>query len=81
MKKKDCDRKHFFALAAFALLSQGIQQNFVYLPCKQFLILFSILIWFFALYSKNLKAPLPENSWLFTTFCCGCFYNEKNVKV
>ena len=31
-------------------------------------------LWFFALYSKFLRQPIPENSWLFHTFYCECPY-------
>ena len=33
----------------------------------------------FLLFTKRIfRQPIPENSWFYPTFCCGCFSEEKN---
>ena len=37
------------------------------------------LLFFSALYSKNLLPPIHENTWWIKTFCYRCPYDKKNV--
>ena len=68
-------KSYYYNAIIFIALSKGSNQNsFLSLQPMGRGALYCTVMWFFA--QKKLRQPIPDNSWLFSTFWCGCPYEH-----